>query len=324
MQAGERRFAQRLGSHLEDDYTCWYEVPVGKRPRYSDFIILHPGRGVLLLEVKDWKFDTIQSIDKVSATIITANGLKTVSNPIEQVRQCTYQLVNRLQKDPQLCHQSGRYTGNLVFPYGFGVVLTSINRKQFQSANLGEVLSEHQTICKDEMVESVDPEAFQERLWNMFNLQFANPLTLPQIDRIRWHLFPEIRVNPAGSGDLFTDAEEPAAETSDPSIPDIVRVMDKQQELLARSPGEGHRVILNFPKRKNVHFCAPGPVSAQRGQKSGRGASCNPRGRGLGKDADIGLPLYVLGEALAQADSRAVLQHHLGCQAKGSHRRKRA
>jgi hypothetical protein len=216
MQAGERRFAQRLGSHLEDDYTCWYEVPVGKRQRYSDFIVLHPGRGLLLLEVKDWKIETIHSVDKVSATIMTANGLKTVSNPIEQVRQCTYQLVNRLQKDPQLCHQSGRYAGNLVFPYGFGVVLTSVTRKQFELAKLGEVLAEHQTICKDEMVESVDPEAFQGRLWNMFNLQFATPLTLPQIDRIRWHLFPEIRVNPVGSGDLFTDfeesREEPASE----------------------------------------------------------------------------------------------------------------
>jgi superfamily I DNA/RNA helicase len=199
---------------------------------------------LLLLEVKDWKLDTVQSVDKVSATIITGNGLKTVSNPIEQVRQCTYQLLNRLQKDPQLCHQSGKYEGHLVFPYGFGVVLTSITRKEFSRTNLGEVLPEHQTICKDEMIEKVDPEAFQERLWNMFNFQFATPLTLPQIDRIRWHLFPEIRVNPAGNGDLFSETEAPAEEPeTETLIPDIVRVMDKQQELLAKSLGEGHRVI---------------------------------------------------------------------------------
>jgi len=244
MQAGERRFAQRLGSHLEDDYTCWYEIPVGTRQRYSDFIVLHPGRGLLLLEVKDWKLETIRSIDRISTTLITPNGIKTVGNPIEQVRQCTYQLVDRLQKDPQLRHQSGRYEGNLVFPYGFGVVLTSITRKQFLSTNLGDVLPEHQTICKDEMVESIDPEAFQERLWNMFNFQFIKPLTLPQLDRIRWHLFPEIRVNPAGNGDLFADTEASQGRiTPGVSIPDIVRVMDKQQELLARSLGEGHRVI---------------------------------------------------------------------------------
>ena len=69
MQAGERRFARLLESHLEDDYLCWYEMPVGFRQRYSDFIVLHPSRGVLLLEVKDWKLDTIQSIDKAAVTL---------------------------------------------------------------------------------------------------------------------------------------------------------------------------------------------------------------------------------------------------------------
>ena len=241
MQSGEKRFAWRIGSHLEDDYLCWYELPVGKRQRYSDFIILHPARGLLLLEVKDWKLDTIQKIDKVTATIITPRGVKTVSNPIEQVRQCSYQLIRRLENDPQLVQQTGRYKGNLVFPYGYGVVLSNITRRQFESTDLGEVLPEHQVICKDEIVESVDPETFQERLWNMFNFKFSHPLTLPQIDRIRWHLFPEVRINTGDQGNLFP--EEPEEEDIEELLPDIIKVMDMQQEMLARSLGEGHRVI---------------------------------------------------------------------------------
>lgn len=241
MQAGEKRFAYRLESHLEDDYLCWYEMPVGRRQRYSDFIILHPLRGLLLLEVKDWKRDTIQKIDKATATIMTPNGFKIVSNPLEQVRQCTYLLIEHLEKDPQLVHQSGRYKGHLVFPYGYGVVLSNITRKQFDSTDLGEVLPEHQTLCKDEMVGSVDPEDFQERLWNMFKVQFSQPLTLPQIDRIRWHLFPEVRINAGDQESLFpAESEE---EKMEALLPDIIKVMDMQQELLARSLGEGHRVI---------------------------------------------------------------------------------
>jgi len=241
MQAGEKRFAWRLGTHLEDDYLCWYELPVGRRQKYSDFIILHPNRGLLLLEVKDWKLDTIHSLDKVSATLVTNRGLKTVSNPLEQVRQCAYQLINRLQSDAQLVHSSGRYQGNLLFPYGYGVVLSNITRNQFDTTDMGEVLPEHQIICKDEMVERVDPEAFQERLWNMFNFQFPTPLTLPQVDRVRWHLFPEVRINTGATGNLFpTEPDESENETL---LPDIVKVMDMQQELLARSLGEGHRVI---------------------------------------------------------------------------------
>ncbi|MCP5347114.1 MAG: NERD domain-containing protein [Pseudomonadales bacterium] len=241
MQAGERRFAERLGSHLEDDYLCWYELPIGKRQRYSDFIILHPNRGLLLLEVKDWKLDTIQSIDHQSVTLLTSNGLKTVGNPLAQVRQCAYLLIDRLQKDPQLIHAEGRYQGKLVFPYGYGVVLSNITRRQFESTDLGEVLPTHQTLCKDEMVESVDPEVLQERLWNMFKFRFSKPLTLPQVDRIRWHLFPEIRINTGKQSVLLPpEADESSL---DKLVPDIVKVMDMQQEVLARSLGEGHRVI---------------------------------------------------------------------------------
>lgn len=241
MQAGEKRFAWRLGTHLEEDYLCWYELPVGRRQRYSDFIILHPLRGLLLLEVKDWKLETIQKIDRASATLITQSGLKRVSNPLEQVRQCTYQLINRLEKDPQLVVQSGRYKGHLVMPYGYGVVLSNITRKQFEATDLGEVLPAHQTICKDEMVESIEVEAFQARLWNMFNVQFSSPLSLPQIDRIRWHLFPEVRINTESQKELFPC--DPETAEVDALVPDLIKVMDMQQELLARSLGEGHRVI---------------------------------------------------------------------------------
>ena len=240
MQAGEKRFARRLESHLEDDYLCWYDLPVGIRPRYTDFIVLHPGRGLLLLEVKDWKLEHIQRIDRTRVTLLTATGLVEKPNPLEQVRQCTYRLIQQLEKDPQLVQQSGRHRGKLAFPWGFGVVLTQITRQQFESTDLGEVLPPHQVICKNEMAESVDPEAFQERLWNMFNVQFDRALTLPQIDRVRWHLFPEIRIEQSPQKPLFPPED---GETTGDLPLDLVKVLDLQQEQLARSLGEGHRVI---------------------------------------------------------------------------------
>ena len=45
MTTGERRFAARLESHLEDDYLCWYDVPVGPKSMHPDFLVLHPRRG---------------------------------------------------------------------------------------------------------------------------------------------------------------------------------------------------------------------------------------------------------------------------------------
>jgi hypothetical protein len=240
MQAGEKRFARRLEAFLEDDYLCWYELPVGKRQRYTDFIILHPGRGLLLLEVKDWKIDTVQNLDPVSVTLLTDRGRVTSSNPLEQVRQCTYQLINKLEKDPQLVNQGGRYQGRLAFPYGYGIVLSNITRNQFDVYGMGDVLPAHQVICRDEMTESAEAEEFQKRLWDMFNVGFNCQLTLPQIDRVRWHLFPEVRIG-NGQISIFDDGDE--GRTDESLVPDIMKVMDMQQEQLARSLGEGHRII---------------------------------------------------------------------------------
>jgi superfamily I DNA/RNA helicase len=123
-------------------------------------------------------------------------------------------------------------------PWGYGVVFSNITRIQFEKAGLGEVIPEVQTICKDEMVESVDIEDFQKRLWDMFNYCFNQQLTQPQIDRVRWHLFPEIRMNPQPELELPGRAEQAVFD-----IPDIVKVMDLNQEKLARGLGAGHRVI---------------------------------------------------------------------------------
>lgn len=246
MTSGEKRFARRLETLLEDDYLVWYDIPVGKQRRYPDFIVLHPSRGLLFLEIKDWKIDTLKSINKTDVTLLTPNGLVSRSHPLEQARQYTYNVIAKLSQDPQLRQETGAYKGNLVVPYGWGVVFTNITRKQISQAIADEyretLLPDHLVIYRDQMLESVEAEAFQEKLWGMFHYQFGGTLSLPQIDRIRWHLFPEVRINESGqSSVLHTEENEVDDETV--LLPDIIKVMDIQQEQLARSLGEGHRVI---------------------------------------------------------------------------------
>lgn len=236
MTHGEKRLASRLEDKLEDDYLCWYDVSIGERTQHPDFVVFHPNRGLLVLEVKDWRLETIHSIDKQSVAIIVADGVKQVLNPLEQARQYMYAVTNKLERDPTLLWPTGSLKGRPFFPYGHGVVLTNITRKQFDRAELDGVMPSHLVICQDEMTESVDPEAFQQRLWQMFPIKFKMKLTLPQIDRIRWHMFPEVRI-PA-TPDAFDEPGQIAIE-----LPDVLRVMDLQQEQLARSLGEGHSVI---------------------------------------------------------------------------------
>lgn len=241
---GERRFGERLRCLLEDDYLCWHNVPVGPRRQYPDYVVLHPRRGLLVFEVKDWRLDAIHAITKHSLEIHMAEGnVKTLENPLEQARGYAMTIVNKLSTDPQLQDPSDRYRGKICFPYGYAAVLSNITRRQLDEALTEEeqdlVLPARRVICKDEMAESVPADVFQERLWGMFDYTFGHPLTLPQIERVRWHLFPEIRIS-SGQQDFFSTPSKPDEEEV---VPDIVRVMDLAQEQLARSLGSGHRVI---------------------------------------------------------------------------------
>ena len=111
MTSGEKRFAYRLKSHLDDDYLCWYEISVGQKKRYPDFIILHPSRGILLIEVKDWKHEIIANDprpNKIDWYINTNKGVTHATNPLEQARQYALLLKGMLERDPQLRQQKGK------------------------------------------------------------------------------------------------------------------------------------------------------------------------------------------------------------------------
>ena len=171
MTSGERRFARRLESHLEDDYVCWYNVPVGAWNQHPDFLILHPRRGLLVIEVKGWKLENIRSMDKLTATLQVDGREVRKSNPLEQAKQYAYGVCRLLESDPALVGEPGTsYHGKLVLPWGYGVVLANISRKAFAGTDLGNVIPPERVICQDEMVESVDAEAFQQRLWGMFGV----------------------------------------------------------------------------------------------------------------------------------------------------------
>ena len=239
MTPGEKRFATRLHTNLDESFHCWYDVSVGtKRSRYPDFILLHADLGLLLLEVKDWSRENIRHIDKQSATILFDGVPKTRQNPMEQVRQCAYALTQQLERDPQLLHHAGRYKGRLQFPYGYGVVFPNIASTEHFEEGWIDIFPAHRTIYRDQMTESIDADDFRATLESIFDVGFSRPLTEPMMDRVRWYIFPEIRI--ATTPDLFApdiSVSDDAVERKD------MKQLDIEQEKLARHIGDGHRVI---------------------------------------------------------------------------------
>jgi superfamily I DNA and RNA helicase len=212
---------------------------MGDKDDHPDFVILAPEKGLLFIEVKDWFITKIKSANKTHIDYETKNGIEPLKNPLEQVRQYTFHIINSLKKDPLLRQQQGDHEGSFIMPYGYGVYLSNITRaqleKSFTPEELNEILPASQVICKDELNEFMTREQISDRLESLLKHRFVHHATPQQFDRIRWHLYPDVRINPSVTRvdlDNFTF-----------HTPDVVCMMDRYQEQLARSMGAGHRVI---------------------------------------------------------------------------------
>jgi hypothetical protein len=232
---GELRLAERLKDFLEENAYIWHNLPMGPRGRHPDFVIVHPAKGLLVLEVKDWRMDTILSATKSDVELVTTSGSVRTTSPFEQARGYMFDVMKLIQSDGILLHPPGHPNqGKSIVPFGYGVVFANITRKQFAQTDLHEVFPEDRCVFKDEMSESVDAEVFRTRLWKMLPPRIGLPLTLPQFDRLRALLFPEIRIRQIA---LPLEAKPSAQEDR------ILAVMDLHQEQVARGLGEGHRII---------------------------------------------------------------------------------
>ncbi len=234
--AGERRVFNHLKRCLTDDFIVWHDVPIGPRARQPDFVIVSPRWGLLVLEVKDWRQGTMVSANRDTIEIDVERGSSTVANPLRQARDYVHEVVDVMKSDASLLQQSGSHTGNLLFPYGWGCVFSGLRRAQVAMTGFSEVFPENLVLMRDELDANYPVEIFLEKLFAMFSVRYPCNLTMPQLDRIRWHLFPELRLTTQAALD-FASGGAPI------SLPDLLEVMDLHQEQVARTLGAGHRVI---------------------------------------------------------------------------------
>jgi DNA helicase IV len=235
--AGEKRVLDALARHLEDDYAVWHNIPIMGSGREPDFVILHPHRGLLILEVKDWKRQTIAQANAMLVELRTPTGPTNTTHPVSQARGYMLDLCHQLQRFPELLHADGAHRGKLLMPWGWGAVLSHIKLADVAGdSSFSEVFEPHKVMLADDLADSVDAMAFQQKLWGMFSVQWQCLLTLPQMNIVRSLLFPELRMGVQQSLPL-------GATPSRLIVQDVLQVMDLQQESVARNLGEGHRLI---------------------------------------------------------------------------------
>ncbi|MDZ4884120.1 AAA family ATPase, partial [Escherichia coli] len=227
MTAGEKRVASRLEAFMSNECLVWYDIPVGRKNRHPDFVIIDPENGLVFLEVKDWTVHTLHQVNHEQVILETNGILKSEINPLLQVRRYACDTVNALPADPRLRQNDGQYKGRLNLAWAYGVVFPRITRQQLKALAgndenaVERIFPSAQTICQDDMTQSVLPDIFRQKIAGMFTMGFRTRVT-PQVrDILRAHLFPEMTVRQHSQ----------------------IKIMDIQQEILARNIGDGHRVI---------------------------------------------------------------------------------
>jgi superfamily I DNA and RNA helicase len=168
----------------------------------------------------------------------SAGEMVTVKSPLKQARDNAMFISDRLKKDNNLVQEGTTF---LKFPYGYGTVFTRLKQEDFIKYNLYEVIEPQFVLCRDEV--DPDDEAFSadilfDKIHGMFTVwnRRKNVLSNDDIQAIRFHLFPEVRIS----------AEfKPPVSRQDQILLSLhnIKTMDLHQENMAKQLGDKHRLI---------------------------------------------------------------------------------
>jgi hypothetical protein len=240
---GERMLYYTLKDNLPDDYLVWYEPRVNTL--YPDFIILSPTLGLLIIEVKGWYAANVTRANDHFFEITYRRNQKTriesQQSPLRQSHHYFTEVQNTFKQYAVLTQSDGDYKGKLVFPTGYGAVMSNMTSAQAQQENIYDFLPQPQVAYREELLEWTEysDRDLINRLKEMFKVRFSfPPLTDDQIETIRGILHSETKIKevPATQESVPEGAELPSSSS-------IIKSLDFQQEQLARNLKGGHRLF---------------------------------------------------------------------------------
>ncbi|MGM9919984.1 MAG: DEAD/DEAH box helicase, partial [Bhargavaea sp.] len=181
-------------------------------------------------------------LNKDEWTLLTSGSVHTtVKNPALQAKEYMFHIKNVLEKDKSLVHLEGKYQFRLRFPCSYGTVFTRLHEKDMVQDHLYTILEPDRTFTRDAIDpdhESFSEDQFMERIYALSSMPFPlrEPLKQEEIDAIRYHLFPEVRIS--------AEFREPVPYKDQLllSLRDL-KAMDLHQENLAKQLGDKNRLI---------------------------------------------------------------------------------
>ncbi len=198
---GEERVFALLKRVLapDADHWAWYEPTIsarrGKSPE-PDFVLLGPGYGALVLEVKDWSLGAIRQADAASVLLREEDGREVRhTHPLKQARKAAYALKERFEAIPGLTG-SGRHQGKSVVPVNCGVAYPNLARRDLVNLReKGLALFPDLALTREDL-ERTDEEGLRRLLAGlerMARVRFPFTLTPAVRDAVRAAIQPQLR-----------------------------------------------------------------------------------------------------------------------------------
>jgi hypothetical protein len=233
---GEKRVFRLLRDALQpdEDFLVWFEPKAIKRR--PDFLVWSHELGLLVIEVKDWVIGQIRSMTPNQWQIERRSGVvELCDSPIEQARKGFIQFKQLFEKSGGLCHNDPTKPGRLRFPIGYSAIFTNITRGEAAQHGILSVLNSTFCFFADDLAVDVAHgnarRVFTSKLKSAFTHWFPfEPISREEFKRLRFLIFPEIRVKNVRT---LRSAEDS----------DLIKTLDLQQEKVAKSIPEGHRVL---------------------------------------------------------------------------------
>lgn len=174
---GERKIFNLLNKLLNDNCIVWYDTRLSKR--YPDIFVLINGLGAIVLEVKDWYIDTIESMDKNYCKIYVDRGSKkTLNNPLKQADNNLMDIIHKLEKEDELVCTNKKYPGKVDFAYTKCVFYTNITDSQMKTKY--SINNERKWLLFKNDLEEL--ESGRKNIVDVFRDMFEYPSMLGKLD----------------------------------------------------------------------------------------------------------------------------------------------
>ena len=241
---GERAFYNRIKNVFlgVDHILGYFEPDIGGI--HPDFLLLSPKYGVIIVEIKDYSEKYLKTISKSGKwEWLKHEKLVLLDNPFDQIYQYWRGVKGRIDN----CH----FPEETDIPISRLVVFSQIPQTGYIAEEIRKISPKKVYLCFKETLGR--NEKFRDFFFDMIPLNCG--LTNDQFKHIRANLIPTCRLPSLKQSNLMEYFKSE----------DQVKLLDEEQEKLARELGEGHRLIFGVAgSGKTVLLIARARILAKR------------------------------------------------------------